>query len=470
MDPTDPPTSSPPRSHNLSLQPIQTPHHHTSSKMCICNQTHTNSPVVRCSTCLVLYHDDCVGLQSLRNVLQPNDAGILPMDGWACPECIVTARLLQPGSPIFDAIASKAAELFMRYDRGGLGPQSARGSSNSRTLSFLDDTSHSHQQLETSLTATEIHPATSSVPTTSTSSATSQSIMHPATPSSDSANNPNTSNKASPRNESPPRSFAEAARKTVPPQPRLTIQCTDVNTTRSSLDKLLEEVPISNVKNFASSICIRFPNEKSRQLAETKLKSSDILSDPTKVTTDVMSKVTLRFVPVDLLPEDSSRDDSHKFCLDKLRAKNDLLRDCPNLSIVYFKRTLKDPNFATVALKLPVEVKAQLLAEGRVFFHMSSVRVYHRVHVKRCPHCQGLGHYPDNCPSRGKPATCMFCMEHHNTDDCPVKNDPSKHICSNCVKTNKSETSHHAGSVKCSAYKEHYDRLSKNSFQPSTLQ
>ena len=436
----------PPRIPTLP-NPAQTPCHHTSTKTCICDGEMVDGPMIKCLTCKLHYHDTCVGLKGLRSLLPADEAGVITFEDWVCPECIITARLLRPGSPIFDALATKAAQIFATKTADLSLSISPANLSDSSLLNLTD---HITTPNTAASSLNVSNPPTSSNPTNSTSPSM------------------NTSNSAPPRKEQQPKSFADATRKSVPPQPRLTIQCDDVKTTRASLDKLLQEVPISSVKNLASSICVRFPNEKSRELAETMLKSSDILSDPTKVTTDVMSKVTLRFVPVDLLPEDSSRDDSHKFCLEKLRAKNDLLRDCPNLSIVYFKRTLKDPNFATVALKLPVGVKSQLLTEGRVFFHMSSVRVYHRVHVKRCPHCQGLGHYPDNCPNRGKPATCMFCSEHHNTDDCPVKNDASRHTCSNCVRSNKTDTSHHAGSVKCPSYKDHFDRLSKNSFQPST--
>ena len=442
MDPTDPPTSSPPRSPNLpqSPAPIQTPHHHTSAKMCICNETHTNSPMLRCHTCHSLYHDNCVGLQSLRDVIQPNDAGILVLNGWSCPECIVTARLLLPGSPIFDAIATKAAEMLLRYDRGGLPSQSAWGRSDSRTLSLLDDTSHSHQHLETSLT--DNRPTSSSVLTTSTSS----------------SSNPNSN---APRTGSSKGSYADVTRK-LPPQPRITIHCADVKATRESLDNALGAVPISHVKNLNSSIRVWFPNEKAQKLAEEKLMEAEILKESTRLSTAVTSKVTLRYVPVDTLPEDSSQEDSRKYCLEKLKAKNTCLQNCQDLSVVYFKRLQNDSNLATVALKLPVDVKDKLLADGRVFFNMSSVKVYHRVHIKRCPHCQLLGHYPDRCPNRGKPPTCMFCSEEHETGSCPVKDDPSKHVCTNCAQRNLKEHPHHAGSVKCPTYKSEYDRLSKN--------
>ena len=446
MDPSSP---TPPRTPNPSHPSIQTPHHHTSAKMCICNNTHTNSPMLRCHTCLSLYHDDCVGLQSLRGVLEPNDAGILVLNGWSCPECIVTARLLLPGSPIFDAIASKAAELFMRLDRGGLQSQPAWGRADSRSLSLLNETSESHQQLETSLTASDNRPSSSSILTTSTTTSSSNA------------------NSNAPTSGSSKKTYADATRK-LPPQPRITIHCADVKATRESLDKALGSVPISHVKNLHSSIRVWFPNENAQKLAEEKLQEAEILKESTRLSTSVTSKVTLRFVPVDTLPEDSTQEDSRKYCLERLKAKNTCLQDCQDLSVVYFKRLQNDPNLATVALKLPVDVKDKLLADGRVFFNMSSVKVYHRVHVKRCPHCQSLGHYPDRCPNRGSPPTCMFCSKDHDTDSCPVKDDPSKHVCKNCVPTNHDEHSHHAGSVKCPTYKNEYDRLSKNFYLSST--
>ena len=425
---TPPPVSS--KSHLA-----QTPHHQTSFKTCFCEETLPEALLIKCKTCTIFYHDECVGLRALRSLMTADEAGVLSLEDWVCPDCLITATLLRPGSPLFEALAAKAAEIF------------------AKTVS--NTAANSQEGEDTPISSTTSAITSPPLTANSTSPPTTPPIV-----SSDDA--PNT---LSPRNENKRLSYAETAARTIPPQHRLTIHCSDVKATRASLDKLLDEVPISNVRNLTSSICLRFPDEHSQKLAEAKLKSSNFFNDPTKVSTEVMSKVTLRFVPVDLLPEDSSREVCHEFLLTKLKAKNKLLQNCKMLSIVYFKRTQQDPNFATVALKLPLDIKTQLLAEGRVFFHMSSVKVYHRVHVKRCPHCQGLGHYPDNCPNRGKPPTCMFCGDNHPTDECPVKSDASKHKCVNCFKSNKYEASHHAGSVKCQSYKAIYDRLSKSELQ-----
>ena len=407
----------------------QTPHHQISTKTCFCEETLPEALLIQCKTCTIFYHDECVGLRALRSLMTADEAGVLSLDDWVCPDCLITATLLRPGSPLFEALAAKAAEIFARTVSNTAG----------------EDT------LTLKPSASTITP-----PTPPTANSTIPPATSPKVSDNDVLNTPSS------RNENRRLSYAQKAGRTTPQQHRLTIQCCDVKATRALLDKLLDEVPISNVRNLTSSICLRFPNEQSQQLAETKLKASNIFDDPTKVSAEVMSKVTLRFVPVDLLPEESSREVCHNFLLTKLKAKNKLLQDCKMLSIVYFKRTQQDSNFATVALKLPLKLKTQLLAEGRVFFHMSSIKVYHRVHVKRCPHCQGLGHYPDNCPNRGKAPICMFCSENHPTDDCPFKNDATKHQCINCVQSNTYESSHHAGSVVCQSYKAIYDRLSKS--------
>ena len=460
MDPTDPP-SSPPRTPNPAQPPIHTPHHLTTVKTCICNDTRPNCPLIRCSTCRSLYHDECVCLKSLRTVIKPNDAGVLVLDGWACPECIVSARLLQPGSPIFDAIATKAAELFTRMEQPTFMTDCSRVShsqhawsrADSNNLTLLDVSHHSPQSEISSKTAAS---------STDTPSSSSSSASH-LPPVSNSVTNANASSTGTSN-----ATYADVAKK-LPPQPRVTIQCADVKSTRELVNKALESVPISHVKNFASSIRIWFPNENAQKLAEENLMKADILKDTTRLSTAIMSKVTLRFVPVEMLPDDATQEDSRQFCLEKLKAKNPCLRNCKDLSVVYFKRTQNNPSLATVALKLPVEVKDQLLASGRVFFDMTSVKVYHRVHIKRCPHCQSLGHYPDRCPNRGKPPTCMFCSKDHTTDSCPVKEEPGKHVCKNCIDSNHDEHSHHAGSVKCPTYKNEYDRLSKNFHPSSTL-
>ena len=262
------------------------------------------------------------------------------------------------------------------------------------------------------------------------------------------------------------------ARKALPPQPRLTIHCDDVQETRKAIDKALETIPISQARNFSSSVRVWFPNEECQRLATVALKKAGVLEQTARVSAEVMSKVELRFVPVDSLPRDATTEQCRKFCLEKLKAKNEVLKTCKDLSIVYFKRMQADLDLATVVLKLPVQLKDKLMADGRVFFQMSSIRVSHRVHIKRCPHCQALGHYPDKCPKRSLPETCMYCAGQHSTEDCTLKNDTDKHCCVNCTK-NASLSSdihpHHAGSPKCPTYKEHYDRMAKNYRQRSTL-
>ena len=207
-------------------------------------------------------------------------------------------------------------------------------------------------------------------------------------------------------------------------------------------------------------------------MANESLKNAGVLEQTARVSAEVMSKVEPRFVPVDSLPRDATPEDCRKFCLEKLTAKNEVLKTCKDLSVVYFKRMKADPDLATVALKLPVQIKEKLMSDGRVFFQMSSVRVSHRVHIKRCPHCQVLGHYPDKCPKKSHLATCMFCAEEHSTENCPLREDTDKHRCKNCIKNpgvSSDLHSHHAGSPKCPTYKEHYDRVSKNYQQRSTL-
>ena len=437
-------TQTPPKVPHGAI-PIQTPRHFTSANQCLCNGKLTNRTMLKCSTCKSCFHDECVGLKSLGDLLTPSDDGLFSLEGWVCPECIVTARLLQPGSPIFDAIATKAARLVANTN----------GKPSDPPLADCTFTSSAPSADDTNQSSSSSSPSTISI-TDSYASQISKNVTD------DAHNHAGTS---IPR-------IIPSAKKQLPPQPRLTVHCDDVPETRKSIDMALTDIPIANVRNFSSSIKLWFPNEKSQELATLKLKEAGVLKDSTRISDLVMSKVTLRFVPVDLLPTDATPEDSRKFCLNKLRAKNDLLKSCSDLSIVYFQRLKSDPNLATVALKLPVELKEKLLSEGRVFFHMSSVKVYHRVHIKRCPHCQALGHYPDQCPKRLHPATCMYCAENHPTDECPVKEDTEKHQCKNCLHSSRSNPNiplHHAGSSKCPTYKEQYDKLSKNYRPRSSL-
>ena len=192
--------------------------------------------MLKCVTCKCYYHDECVGLKSLSKFLKLSEDGLLGLDDWICPECIVTARLLRPDSPLFDAIATKAARILAEQSKV-----------------------HNTSQLDSTVNAWE----NSSIPVTSATSFGSiiNNDNFPPLPSSNSSSSLQSSSKTPTHatkslqsqsgfpNTTP---AGVAARKVLPPQPRLTIHCDDVQKTRTAIDKALENIPISQARNFSS--------------------------------------------------------------------------------------------------------------------------------------------------------------------------------------------------------------------------
>ena len=88
---------------------------------------------------------------------------------------------------------------------------------------------------------------------------------------------------------------------------------------------------------------------------------------------------------------------------------------------------------------------------NRVYFGLSSCRVFDRFYVKRCNQCQEFGHYKDTC---NNPVTCAYCGEGHSSESCHLKEctDASKFSCANCKKADKEHSGHTAFAFNCPSY------------------
>ena len=126
-------------------------------------------------------------------------------------------------------------------------------------------------------------------------------------------------------------------------------------------------------------------------------------------------------------------------------------------SIIFFKRHMRNPELATVGLRVTTETRDLLLKKGSVNFELGRYRVERRVFYRQCYHCQAPGHIASECPSKENKPTCLFCTGDHLAKDCETKDDRTTHRCANC----KQDT-HHAGYQGCPVLLNYVEEQSKN--------
>ena len=454
-------SNQPPTPRNLQHH---TPYHLlNSNKHCICGELTVDSRgMLKCGSCEILFHAECVGLSFLNNSTQPeSENGLYIIPEWVCPDCIISSRMngldgvlseritdcilrvLNPGSPLFEAIAQKCAEILTLSSAATPEPMAL----NDQTV--IPNINIGNSAPAWSTVAQNEPVRQDPVPQTSQPPVVTDSTSLPTTV-------PNTGPKT-------PR----------PPQPKLVLHCSEVNKSRPLVETALGDIPVSFMRCGVSTITIGFPNKQCHEKASAILSSGE--HEFLRVTSEALGKLTLRGVPTDGLPVSPQPSPSEnakirESIVEKLRAKNDLLTNVEDLSVIFFKPNQQDDSTATVGIRLPVSVKIKLLQQGRVYFGMSSIRVHNRVHVKRCSHCQNLGHYPDRCPTKHLNPVCMFCAQEHSSETCPVRDLPDQHSCINCTRSNaEGHTPHHAGSSTCPTYRLAYDKASKNAKALNTL-
>ena len=91
---------------------------------------------------------------------------------------------------------------------------------------------------------------------------------------------------------------------------------------------------------------------------------------------------------------------------------------------------------------------------------MQSHYVTDHYHLQQCYKCQKFGHKvgSEHCKLKDDESKCLYCGRNHRSKDCPVKNEPSKHKCTNCLSSKNPEIrklghQHNAASKLCPIYK-----------------
>ena len=94
--------------------------------------------------------------------------------------------------------------------------------------------------------------------------------------------------------------------------------------------------------------------------------------------------------------------------------------------------------------------------------------MFDRFYVTQCFHCQKIGHTSEYCDSQ-KPV-CKYCGQNHESKNCEIKDDPSKHCCANCLASDNEDykrnaRNHNASSYKCPFYVNALRYLKQNTIE-----
>ena len=232
-------------------------------------------------------------------------------------------------------------------------------------------------------------------------------------------------------------------------------------------------IPVNSVVETQNGeLFVNLPDEESRDRVSDLIEESgnDVVKLQSKLPTVSLMGMTVKEMKNEE-GEYFSKTELEESIYNLNKPIADLVDNGAVLKVVYIKPPKQDhQKFYTVVARVSPEIR-KVLHKNRNKVHIGA-RVHNindRFYIKRCNHCQELGHYADKCQCDHP--VCGFCAQHHDSDACPLKNKPHKdHKCINCSESNLEAKGHPAFWTKCPAYKAAQDKLKKSiSFDYNTL-
>lgn len=87
-------------------------------------------------------------------------------------------------------------------------------------------------------------------------------------------------------------------------------------------------------------------------------------------------------------------------------------------------------------VKIDPRIRKYIIDNGRILYlDCSSIHVKDQLHLMQCFVCQGFGHKKGS-PHCTEVKACLYCAKDHDSRDCPVKRNFTKHNCANCKNSN----------------------------------
>ena len=182
-------------------------------------------------------------------------------------------------------------------------------------------------------------------------------------------------------------------------------------------------------------------------------KAAEILSDDYKVTCHDKSlkklppKLKLLGAATDVYDQDD--EDIITAIRQKNKEINILINEGDDFKIVH-----KNKRQELIVIKTTAKIRDVIKRMGnKIHLGLEIIPVYDQIHIIQCFHCQEHGHYAGSIYCKYKDnefGFCFYCASrHHKSSQCDVKNDRSKHKCSNCTKNKCANRNHKATDPLC---------------------
>lgn len=253
-----------------------------------------------------------------------------------------------------------------------------------------------------------------------------------------------------------------------------------------TIGKAIQDVNVEfcSVKK-SGLIAVGFADEKSKKLAEDKMKGNTALSQSflTRAPRKLLPKVTVSGIS-EILFDDCKDDKAQmkKVLYDDIVKRNSCISNIldhdsnETLDVVMVQKIMPNHNFVQyiAALKMTAKLRQAIADNGdKLYVSMKRCKVVDRYHVLQCYNCFVPGHSADECSSTTPDGelipTCGFCAKEHKSSACPVKNNPEKHCCANCLRSDNPEISkgarsHSATNRNCPILQSHIKVIKNKTF------
>lgn len=180
-----------------------------------------------------------------------------------------------------------------------------------------------------------------------------------------------------------------------------------------------------------NKVRVEFDNETQRDetLQRTNTSDSEIEAEPSKTLSPMV------------IVKGISKDTPPQSITETILTQNEYTNDNtvtplkPELTLKFIKNNKNSNLYNAVFLTSP-RIFNDMITKGRINIDHQRVHVEEHVPLLQCLKCLQFGHTRSRCPKEHP--TCSHCSSQtHTYKDCPVKNDPSKNCCINCLLFNK---------------------------------
>ena len=197
---------------------------------------------------------------------------------------------------------------------------------------------------------------------------------------------------------------------------------------KKNLSSKLKSFPIKkSLKTKEGKACLFVENENTMNEVKEALQGQYNVEANKAKSKAIYPKVKMFDLDTSVYTKEST-DILKKDILDKNMAINGAYQETGS----FFEVLFIDTKFNFAILKMSENIRAVIKSHGnRVYLDLTSHAIKDNFHVTQCYKCQKFGHKADS-PHCSGIQVCLYCSGNHLSKECGVKNDQSKHVCSNC--------------------------------------